>query len=111
MCGLERKLPGTNLLDLGNLVKLCASVSSLVKQNPPSSSSSSFLLRKISPELTSVPVFLCFVCGMPATAWLLQSGVGLRPGTEPRLLKQSLLNLTIRPQGQPQMLLLLIYDY
>ena len=22
-----------------------------------------FLLRKISPELTSVPVFLCFICG------------------------------------------------
>ena len=24
-----------------------------------------FLVRKIGPELTSMPIFLCFVCGMP----------------------------------------------
>ena len=29
-----------------------------------------FCLTKISPELTSVPIFLYFVCGTPATAWL-----------------------------------------
>ena len=29
------------------------------------SSSFSFCLRKISPELTSVPIFPYFVCGMP----------------------------------------------
>ena len=29
-----------------------------------------FLLRKTGPELTSLPIFLYFVCGMPATAWL-----------------------------------------
>ena len=27
-------------------------------------------LRKISPELTSVTIFLYFICGMPAIAWL-----------------------------------------
>ena len=25
---------------------------------------------KISPELTSVPIFLYFICGIPTTAWL-----------------------------------------
>ena len=29
-----------------------------------------FLLRKIGPELTSVPIFLYIICGMPTTAWL-----------------------------------------
>ena len=29
-----------------------------------------FFLRKISPELTSMPMFLYFICGTPATAWL-----------------------------------------
>ena len=29
-----------------------------------------FFFRKISPELTSVRIFLCFICGTPATAWL-----------------------------------------
>ena len=33
--------------------------------NPPL-----FLLRKTCPELTSVPILLCFLCGMPTTAWL-----------------------------------------
>ena len=28
-----------------------------------------FFLRNISPELTSVPIFLYFICGMPTTAW------------------------------------------
>ena len=29
-----------------------------------------FLLRKTGPELTSVPIFLHFICGTPTTAWL-----------------------------------------
>ena len=29
-----------------------------------------FILRKTGPELTSMPIFLYFMCGMPATAWL-----------------------------------------
>ncbi|XP_070109978.1 carnitine O-palmitoyltransferase 1, muscle isoform isoform X5 [Equus przewalskii] len=29
-----------------------------------------FLLRKAGPELTSVPIFLYFICGTPTTAWL-----------------------------------------
>ena len=29
-----------------------------------------FFLRKIGPELTAVPIFLDFLCGTPATAWL-----------------------------------------
>ena len=29
-----------------------------------------FFLRKISPELTSVPIFLYFICEKSATAWL-----------------------------------------
>ena len=29
-----------------------------------------FLLRKIVPELTPVPIFLYFIRGTPATAWL-----------------------------------------
>ena len=30
----------------------------------------SFILRKTGPELTSVPIFLYFICRMPTTAWL-----------------------------------------
>ena len=29
-----------------------------------------FLLRKTGPELTSVPIFLYFICGMPAPLWV-----------------------------------------
>ena len=29
-----------------------------------------FFLRKTSPELTSMPIFLYFICAMPTTAWL-----------------------------------------
>ena len=52
-----------------------------------------FLLRKIHLQLTSLPIFLYFlVCGSPAQ-------YSMCPGTEPRLLKQSALNLTARPPG------------
>ena len=33
-----------------------------------------FLLRKTGPELTSVPIFVYFICRTPTTAWLLPSG-------------------------------------
>ena len=55
-----------------------------------------FFLRKISPELTaanpplfaeedwaeltSMPIFLYFICGTPTTAWLLPSGAMSAPG-------------------------------
>ena len=60
-----------------------------------------FFLRKISPELTSAanpplfaeedsgpeltftPIFLYFICGTPAIAWLDKCCVGLHPGSEP----------------------------
>ena len=29
-----------------------------------------FILRKTGPELTSMPIFLYFICGTPTTAWL-----------------------------------------
>uniref|UniRef100_A0A9L0SC01 Alpha-1,3-glucosyltransferase n=1 Tax=Equus caballus TaxID=9796 RepID=A0A9L0SC01_HORSE len=35
----------------------------LTSANPP------LLLRKTGPELTSVPIFLYFICGTPTTAW------------------------------------------
>ena len=45
--------------------------------------SSTFFLRKIGPELTSVPIFRYFTCGVPATAWLDKQSIGLRLGSEP----------------------------
>ena len=62
-----------------------------------------FCLRKSGPDLTSVPMVLYFVCGMPPQHDLV-SGVGLLPGSEPmnlRQLKQRLPNLTAMPPGQP----------
>ena len=52
-----------------------------------------FLLRKISPELTSVPIFLYVIQGTPATAWLDKQCVGPHLGSEPMnpgLLKQNM---------------------
>ncbi|XP_046505291.1 gamma-taxilin-like isoform X6 [Equus quagga] len=34
------------------------------------------------PELTSAPIFLYFICGIPATAWLDKLCPGLHPGSE-----------------------------
>ena len=51
-----------------------------------------FLLRKIDPELTSVPIFLYFVCRTSATAWLDKWCTGLPPESKlanPRLLKRN----------------------
>ena len=46
----------------------------------------------------NLPLFCIWVA---TTAWPPTSGVGLHPGTEPGLLKQSVPNLTTRPQGWP----------
>ena len=43
----------------------------------------SFFLRKTGPELPSMPIFLYFICGMPATAWLDKQCIGLHPGSQP----------------------------
>ena len=62
-----------------------------------------FLVRKISPELTSVPVFLYFVCGTlhsMAGEWCMSV-----PGMwicKLGLPKQSVPNLTTGPLGRPQ---------
>ena len=49
-----------------------------------------FLLRKIGPELTSVSIFLYFICETPTTAWLDAPCTGPHLGSElanPGLLK------------------------
>ena len=62
-----------------------------------------FLLRKIHPELTSTANLPLFVCGQPPQRGHWQtSGVGPPLGIEPRLLKQSALNLTTRLLGLAQ---------
>uniref|UniRef100_A0A9L0SVW3 Guanine nucleotide-binding protein subunit alpha n=1 Tax=Equus caballus TaxID=9796 RepID=A0A9L0SVW3_HORSE len=38
-----------------------------------------FFLRKTGPELTSVPIFLYFLCGTPTTAWLLPTSAMSAP--------------------------------
>ena len=42
-----------------------------------------FLLRKTGSELMSMPIFLYFIRGTPATAWLDKRCVGSHPGSEP----------------------------
>uniref|UniRef100_A0A8C4LFQ9 Ras-related protein Rab-7a n=1 Tax=Equus asinus TaxID=9793 RepID=A0A8C4LFQ9_EQUAS len=41
------------------------------------------LKGRLALSLTSVPIFLCFICETPATAWLDQRCVGLHPRSEP----------------------------
>ena len=65
--------------------------------------SSSFCLTKISPELTSVPVFLYFVCGMlPQHGWWAvcrsAPGIQTRESWAPEL---EHVNLTTMPPGWP----------
>ena len=64
-----------------------------------------FFLRKIGPELTSVPIFLYSMCGTPATAWLDKSWAGPHPGSElakPWATEEAeRVNLTAMPLGQP----------
>ena len=60
-------------------------------------------MRKIGPELTSVPIFLYFVSGMPPQHGLM-SGVYVltQIGThEPQAAEVDLVNVTTMPPGQP----------
>ena len=62
----------------------------------------SFLVRKIGPELTSVPIFPYFICGTPPHHGLM-SGVGWCLGSEPvskpLATEVEHANLTTTPQG------------
>ena len=61
------------------------------------------LLKKISPELKSVPIFLYFACGALPQCGLMsgrKSGTRIRT-REPRPLKQNAPDLTTMPQGWP----------
>ena len=72
---------------------------------------SSFLLRKIGPELTSVPIFLYFLYVGCCHSVSLMSGVGPCRGSEPmnpRLPKWSMQNLTTMPPGWPLVLFVFI---
>ena len=62
-----------------------------------------FLLRKPGPELTSLPIFLYFICGMPDTAWRdKQCHVRTRDRTsEPRAAEKQNVR-TAAPPGWPQ---------
>ena len=65
-----------------------------------------FLLRKTGPGLRSVPIFLCFICGMPTTAWLdkrcvCRSAPRIWIG-KPRATESERANLTAAPLGWPQ---------
>ena len=65
--------------------------------------SSFFRLRKIVAELTSVPVFLYFVYGMPPEHGLMSSATSM-PGVqtcEPWATDAEHMNLTTIPPGQP----------
>ena len=46
------------------LVNVCQSITICTYKKK-----SSFFFRKISPELTSVPIFFYFICGTPTTSW------------------------------------------
>ena len=68
-----------------------------------------FFFRKIGPEQTSVPIFLYFMCGMPATAWLDKQCLGAYPGSESansRAAKAERANLISLPPGRPHQVLL-----
>ena len=41
-----------------------------------------FFLRRTDPQLTSVPIFLCFISGTATTAWLAKWCIGPHPGSE-----------------------------
>ena len=65
-----------------------------------------FLLRKIRPELTSVPIFLHFTLELPPQhgwEWCM-SAPGIRT-YEPKPLKRSVSNSNTMPQGRPQVAL------
>ena len=66
--------------------------------------SSSFLLRKTGPKLTSMSIFLYVTCGMPDTSWLDKRYVCLHLGSEPVNTgppKQNKRTSRLRHQGSP----------
>ena len=67
-----------------------------------------FFWRKTGSELTSMPIFLYFICGMPTTAWLdkqcISPSSGSAPG-EPWAAAAECANLTTMPLGPPQVFL------
>ena len=67
-----------------------------------------FFFRKTGPELTSVPIFFYFICGMPGIAWLDKCCIGPRPGSKPMnpRPKVELVNSTAMPRGQTATLFL-----
>ena len=72
------------------------------------------LLRKICSELTSVTIFLYFVCGSLPLAWLM-SGAGPHPGSKPVNLGcwslRSTPNLTTRPWGHSPGYFIIVRSY
>ena len=68
-----------------------------------------FRLRKIHPELTSVPILLYFVCGLPSQHGLTSSVYAHAQDPNPwqtRAAEADSENLTITPLGQPLTFLL-----
>ena len=68
-----------------------------------------FLLKKFRPANICAHLPL-FCLGVAPTAWLLLSDVGFCQRAGTRQLKQSTLNLTTRPCGQPHMLRLFFLE-
>ena len=63
------------------------------------------MLRKTGTELTSMPIFFYFLCGMPTTAWLSPSGAMFAPRIrtgEARAAKVEGGHLTAEPPGGPK---------
>ena len=78
---------------------------SLAEEDSPS-----FCLRKIHPEVTSMSIFLYFVCGLPLQHgrwWTVRVLVETKPGPP----KQSTPNLTTRPEGLPLFFLLFCFCF
>ena len=67
-------------------------------------SSSFFCLMKISPELTSVPIFLYFLCGLPQRLDKWCRSMPRIQTCEPSPLKRSVLDLTTTSWGRPHSL-------
>uniref|UniRef100_A0A5F5PIK9 Receptor expression-enhancing protein n=1 Tax=Equus caballus TaxID=9796 RepID=A0A5F5PIK9_HORSE len=65
-----------------------------------------YYMLKIVPELTAVPVFLCFVCGMPPSV---SRSVPRIQTCEPQAAEAKCVNLPTIPPGQPCGVLFLNY--
>ena len=97
------------ILSISKYIRLCYLPLFILRKISPELTSTTisplfFFLRKIGPELTFVPVFLYFICGTPATAWLDKQCIGLHSGSELAILRPleaERANLTIVPLGQP----------